>query len=120
VGGMNDGPDDAMDEVFGQRRHRPNHPDFWRISEVILGMDADFDPMNPPEGDRDALWRAKVLAVVDVDSVMYMAAHRVMRGFGSPADVAEARRQATIVALYMDAFIAGVKFQQAGGHQEQG
>lgn len=112
----------AMDEFFGRRRRRPDHPDFWRISEVILGMDAEFDPMNPPEGDRDALWKARVTEVVDVDSVMYMAAQRVLRAFGSPTfgGGVDVRMQATISALYIDAFIAGVKYQQAGGHQEPG
>ena len=110
----------GMDEFFGKRRHRPDHPDFWRISEVVLGMDAEFDPMDPPEGDRDALWKARVEEVVDASSVMYMASQRVMRAFGPPGDLDEARRQATIVALYIDAFIAGAKFQQAGGHQAPG
>lgn len=105
-----------MEEVFGRQSVRPTHPDFWRISEVMLGLDAGFD--EPGNDDvKERLWHERTSAVVDVESITYMAMQRVFMALGRPANRAEAIKMSTIVALVVDSFVAGATFQQHGGHQ---
>lgn len=103
---------DAMDEVFGRRKHRPDHPDFWRLSEVVLGMDAGFDE-SAPEEEKERMWAERVNAVGDRASILYMASQRVMRVLGPPPTETHARHQATYVAMWVDAFVAGAMFERA-------
>lgn len=100
---------DAMDEVFGRRKHRPDHPDFWRLSEIVLGMDAGFDEPASEE-DKERMWAERVDAVGDRASILYMATQRVMRVLGPPRTETHARHQAAYVAMWVDAFVAGATF----------
>ena len=112
----------AMDDVFGPRSQRPDHPDFWRISEIYLESDAAMDEA---EGDqKDVVWHDRVSDVVDLNSAMYAAMNRTMLAFGNPmaseggpAGKITLRQHAAVSALWVEAFMAGAMFQQRGGHQ---
>lgn len=90
---MTDGP------LFGDFPDRPDHPDFWKLSDVVLqhdGLteDADFDI------------QAHLATVLDPDSLRYMLAARVKRSHdrsGAPALV-----QAQ--AAWLDGFMIGVAY----------
>lgn len=102
----------AMDDVFGKHNDRPDHPDFWRISEILLTNDGAIEAAV----DKEREWLDRAGAVVDVESVAYMATQRANRLFGPPAPASAALHTA-VAALVIDAFVAGVMFEQRGGHQ---
>ena len=81
---------------------RPNTADFWRLSEAVLRNDGDAT-----EGGRSA---EQIYSdeIADLRSVLYMAKARAAM-MGLPA--------ISGATLWLDAFAAGVRFQQAGGHR---
>jgi hypothetical protein len=107
---------DAMDLVFGKNPDRPNTPDLWRISEVLLKNDGAID--EAPDEDKRATWLSITSAVVDVDSVRFMAEQRVLRAFGPVTKNTNLQVRAALVSLAVDSFITGACFQRAGGHRE--
>lgn len=111
---------DAMDEVFGKRPKRPDHPDFWRISEILLANDGAMDEAQGQD-EKDREWRRRTGAVVDIESVTYAGIQRAMR-VGSaidPRGFLPIKARAAIAALWVDAFVAGAMYEQHGGHQEK-
>jgi hypothetical protein len=103
----------GMDDVFGNRSNRPVHPDFWRISEVVLANDAPIEEAST-DTEREQAWRVRTGLVVDRDSVTYMAIQRSLR-VDREAPLAVRGKYAT---LWIDAFVAGAQFERAGGHRE--
>ncbi len=120
----------SMDEVFGRRSNRPDHPDFWRISEVILAADGAIEAATS-EGAKAKEWKARTSAVVDIDSVQYAAMERAKLAFGIPGGGSAFGRtggrvagltieqQATVAALWIEAFVYGAMYEQRGGHQDK-
>jgi hypothetical protein len=87
---------------------RPAHPDFWRMSEVILQHDGEAT-----EGDQSM--EEIVKDTVDLESLTYFAMQRAgtsCQKMGLPEALAPA-----LASVWMDAFMAGAKFQKRGGHQ---
>lgn len=87
---------------------RPTHPDFWRMSEVILQHDGEAT-----EGDQSM--EEIVKDTVDLQSLTYFAMQRAgtsCQKMGLPEALAPA-----LASVWMDAFLAGTKFQKRGGHQ---
>ena len=62
------------DDPLGRDRHpmRPDHPDFWRLSEIVLQIDAQADV---PGTNIDDL----VKQSIDLPSATYMALQRALR-----------------------------------------
>lgn len=91
---------------------RPEHHDFWRLVTVVNEGDDQADLGVPiPEIMTD---------LVDMESLIYMADQRVMRIERSSRAMRNltAEGRAAVVALYIDAFRTGVRFQQEGGHSD--
>lgn len=89
---------------------RPTHPDFWRISEILLANDGDAT-----EGRRSI--PEIVTAVVDVESLTYAAKQRARiacEALGLPTSDGWV---AKLASVWIDAFTAGATFEQRGGHQ---
>lgn len=87
---------------------RPTHPDFWRMSEVILQQDGEAD-----EGGQSV--EEIVKDTVDLPSLSYFAMQRAgiqCQRTGLPEALVP-----VLASSWMDAFLAGVRFQQRGGHQ---
>lgn len=97
---------------------RPQHPDFWKLSDVILQLDSQG------EAESDAFATA-VGEVVDMESLQYMAYQRALRVHAVangidprdgriPRELVEGpeNQQAiiAIVSAYMEAFIVGHRF----------
>jgi hypothetical protein len=61
-----------MDEVFGYRPNRPQHPDFWKLTEIILGLDGAVEAGEDVNHTR--LGKA-----VDLTSVRYTSVQRAKR-----------------------------------------
>jgi hypothetical protein len=79
----------------------PDGPDFWRLSEVILGLDADS------EGDIEAIFADTGYTV---EALIYMATQRAMRAINeAPAPRSLDDIVATYGATWTDGFIAGIR-----------
>lgn len=113
---MSENPGSAMDDFFGQRPLRPDHPDFWRLSQILLGTDLAVDG-EPTADAKDAAWRSLFENVIDQQSALYMASQRALLAAGdSGMDPVILARFTKVIT---DAFLAGVVFQQLGGHTER-
>lgn len=78
---------------------RPNHPDFWLISQVLIDTDAQMDNNTSPFEDT-------VGRVVDPKTLLYVAQQRGIRsGIQNPGV------RMKLEAAWMDAFMAGAQFQ---------
>jgi len=78
---------------------RPDHDDFWLMSEVVLDLDAAAD-------DRIAMER--IIGGIDLPSLAYMSTHRVVHGLG----MVKANPVAALGGAWIDGFMAGVNFQK--------
>lgn len=106
-------------EFFGAMPQRPDHPDFWKLSNVLMRLDRALDPSNP---DQEALERAyeERLAEIGVDqkSVAYMATQRAFRALGIESraellfDPQKAHLAIMLSSIWLDAFAAGVFFER--------
>jgi hypothetical protein len=83
-----------MTDAFDPHPGRPDHPDFWKLSDVILQQDGKTE-------DEDFDLAAWVSEVCDLDVVFYMAMQRGLR-MGVPPGVA--------FPLWLDAFMAGAAY----------
>lgn len=89
---------------------RPQHPDFWRLSEAVLYLDGEAD-----EGGRDI---ATITAgLVDPESLSYLCtvrAERFLLQLGMP------NRPALVMAVaagMLNGVATGILFEQRGGHR---
>lgn len=97
----------AMDEFFGPNALRPDHPDFWRLSQIVLAADARIQEA-PDLDAKEAAWVAAVDAAGDRASIMYMFGQRALIAIkGNPGALALVSRMAT---LAVDSFLVGVTF----------
>jgi hypothetical protein len=87
---------------------RPTRPDFWRMSEIILQQDGDAT-----EGGQSV--EEIVKETVDMQSLAYFAMQRAGKQLQN-AGLPEALKP-VLAATWMDAFLAGARFEQRGGHQ---
>lgn len=106
----------AIDDIFGPNRMRPDHPDFWRLSEIILGNDARIQDAPDVEA-REAAWAQMVANAGDPESINYMFGQRALIALGggtdadmSKLDIVLAARMAT---LAIDSFLVGVAFARS-------
>jgi len=97
---------DAMQDFFGPFPGRPDHPDFWKLSEVVLSLDAPAD-----EVGASALLDACTKVPIDLDTVMYMATQRASRVYG-------ASLAGLVAGLWIDGFMAGERYSRRYGHAD--
>lgn len=100
---------------------RPEHPDFWRLSEVVLSNDAPMEEAGANVKDKEAAWEEQVRKYIDEHSLTYMAVQRAFRAFGITTRgqlIERAEEVARYAGVWMDAFCAGAAFERAGGHRE--
>jgi hypothetical protein len=96
----------------GAPPNRPDHPDYRRISEIVLALDALVEAGTTVDAAAAALQAGKQNAA-DLDSVTYTAIHRA-RHLGSGCGPALLR---ALAAMWLEGFTIGVAFEQKGGHQ---
>lgn len=92
---------------------RPDHPDFWLLAEVVQDADAVRDNKTQPFEDQTG-------AMVDLESLRYMAEQRALRGQTLIQQLRFLRnltRQQQdmltmwVSATWMDGFYTGVRYQ---------
>lgn len=101
----------AMDDAFGARPDRPSHPDFWRLSSVVLDIDGQLQEATTQTARNAALARI-VAQYVDQDSLAYVALQRALRALMSTT-ATDASDIAKLAAVYLDGFITGCAYQKA-------
>lgn len=101
---------------------RPDHPDFWKLSEIILALKADREQQQRGEIDMaefERRWRAQYESVGDFDSIAYHAIQcgLALHEISTDADWAQLSRDgrkmkayAQSVQAFFDGFIMGAKF----------
>lgn len=90
--------------------NRPQHEDFWRLSEIILQLDAEAQAT----GVIDISDVVQKLVGADLDSIHYMAVQRALFIRGAAGLGTE-----QMAAGWIDGFLAGVLFQQRRSLPEQ-
>lgn len=88
---------------------RPEHPDLWLISQALIETDAQADA---DQGIGDITGR-----IVDPASLIYMAQQRATRAVISGA--APNSMAIVLTATWMDAFIAGARYQHLKASKAQ-
>lgn len=83
--------------------NRPDHPDFWLISQALIDTDAQADS---GQSMPDIAGR-----IVDTASLMYAAEQRVKLITGKGHLNPSARILIAMQALWLDAFVAGTRYQ---------
>ena len=86
---------------------RPDHPDFWRLSELVLQLDGQATEAGMQLDEM-------VAGVIDPASLGYMAVMRAMKLVGAETRgqlAAKQREVARFATLYHEAFILGVRFE---------
>lgn len=103
---------------------RPEHPDFWALSEIILAMKADMEEFTPPRvslEEQERKWRSHYEALGDFDSIAYCAiqAGLEVHGIKTGADWHALNRSEhgrlgyiQSVQTYFDGFLMGARFAQ--------
>lgn len=88
--------------MTSQRPERPDHPDFWLISQALIDTDKQTRHSG---GDQD--WPTITGRYVDPVSLLYVAMQRGL-ALAGPFDQ---ELIAKLGSVWVDAFIAGIKFQ---------
>lgn len=118
-----------LSDIMGPGGHtkRPDHADFWRLSEIIMQLKAR---MAEHEGDlveQERVWRESITAIGDFDSISYHAIqcavqiHGIQTAMDWQVMLANPQRHHAYVATvqaYYDGFTMGAEFQKRGGHRE--
>lgn len=107
-----------LDDVFGSNPNRPNHPDMWRLSEILLRMDSGMDPARHTEDELEAQFQATIKKIgIDSSVVSYAAIQRALRVIGMPAllaDPTKARDAVQLSSAWLDGFVAGALWSTDG------
>lgn len=89
---------------------RPQHPDFWKLSEIALRLDGKAN-----EGGQTMPEIVTELSVVDLASLEYLALNRAgtaLLAIGMPL---ENVLQSMLAAAMVDGFTIGVLFERQRG-----
>lgn len=86
--------------------NRPDHPDFWKLSKVLLANDASVieDGKSIPDTVRD---------IIDPAVLEYHAMNRVGLGAQLSGAGQDPRLLTLLGAIWIDAFAAGARFAKA-------
>ena len=105
-----------LTDVFGAPQERPSHPDFWKLSDVLLKMDGTIDPTTMSQEECEAAYVARLAELnIDPDVMGYAACQRALRGlaFFKDAPVEIRRMFATVLAsAWIDGFAAGALYER--------
>lgn len=105
-----------LNDVFGAMPDRPDHPDMWKLSGILLGMDAGLEP-GVPAVEKEALWQKRIAeAGINPEVVSYAATQRAFRSVGVQTrndllDPAKAIQVMRLASSWLDGFVAGARFK---------
>lgn len=102
--------------------HRPSHPDFARLTEIILELDAgvgDKMRVDPSSLDVEREGDELLGSVADPGSVAYVALQRSLRVISAEGGFS-AEDWLRSTALYLEAFIVGCRYHERYGKETSG
>lgn len=108
-----------INQFFGENPARPDHPDFWRLSDIILMLDGRMDEAQSDQ-EKGRVYTEAVADVADMDSITYMGMQRAFHALGihTKADLlARQSEVAILTTIWMEGFQVGVRFEKKGGKQ---
>lgn len=115
----------TMNDLFAGPPNRPDNPDFWRLSSIILKLKADAETYKDDMVAWEKAWRSVYEAVGDFDAIAYCAVQAGMQvnDIATPQQFSAALRDPSAafvkcVQTFFDGFIMGAEFVRLGGHQE--
>ena len=92
---------------------RPDHPDFWKLSNLILKYDGRMQEGEPGK-TIEQLFEESISEIVDLDSVSYMAFQRALRvvGIENPIQLIQSKELlVAIAAAWLEGFVIGNGFE---------
>lgn len=104
-------------DLFGRRPNRPDHPDFWRISDILLELDADIN-LETPSSEIEARFKKRLEEVgIDEESLHYSAMQRAFRAMGveTVGDILTGSNLPLVTAMmgcWVEAFQVGVLYER--------
>lgn len=116
---MTDSTDPLHDK--SKHPHRPDHPDFWRLSEILLQLDAyGSEPRVRTAQYVSKRQKDPVTSLfehtIDPDTLVYVATQRAMLARGRIGDLP---MEQSVRAAWIDGFMIGVRYQERGGHRDK-
>ena len=107
----------GMDDFFGRMPTRPSHPDFWKLSEIVLGLDGAMQDAMRAEGmSAEEVISREAAKLGDSYSVTYMATQRAMRVHGANT-VGEVNAKVDDIArtamVYLEGMLVGASLQRS-------
>lgn len=105
-------------EFFGAMPHRPDHPDFWKLSNVLLSMDQGLDPADLDEEAKDRAFKARIAEIgIDEQTLSYAATQRTFRALGitnslQMLDPKVMHQVMLLSSVWIDAFAAGAFYER--------
>lgn len=109
-----------LEDVFGPMANRPDTPDFWHISQIMLRQNGAIDDAKTADA-KEAVWQAEVRKrVSDPQVLAYMGLQRMLRALGitTRSEVAaNASVAPKMITLWMEGFLVGAEF--ADGNREE-
>ena len=113
--------DFSLEDFFGSNVSRPSHPDFWRLSDIILSLDAAMTEGIQQGKEVDDVIAEKAAEIGDSYSVVYIATQRAMR-IHNVATVGDLRKNMDNVLkssiIYLEGMIIGARLERSRFRQQ--
>lgn len=106
-----------VNDFFGHSEHRPDHPDFWKLSDVLLKMDSDLDTGTMTREQQEEQFKIRLGELgIDEGVLSYAATQRALRAMdgmppGMPPQL-KAMFGVLLSSVWIDGFAAGNFYQQ--------
>lgn len=100
--------DDWTDDLLKGPPERPQHPDFMKLSEIVLRHDG---PTSDPTAERLDL-DAKLTEYIDPETLTYMAMQRSMMFMAMVGITSTPQMVAAMSSVYLDAFLVGIEWER--------
>lgn len=105
-----------LNDFFGSMPHRPDHPDMWKVADVLLKLDGALEAAGDDNQAKDLAFQG-ILEEVGIDSevLSYAAMQRAFRvlGIRTRADLTKKIPEAIMLAsVWTEAFAVGALVAQ--------
>lgn len=104
-----------LTDFFGDQPSRPDHPDFAKLSEVLLRMDSGIGPHQTDEQNEAQHAKRLAEAGIDDEVLAYSASQRAFRmlGIDTKMDlVIKAPQAMALTSAWIDGFVAGSLYRE--------
>lgn len=90
--------------------NRPDSPDFWRLSDVVLKLDGRATEGNEP-------FEQLAGPLIDIEALEYMAEQRTAAFTQAVGVPPTPELQSLLVTVFVTSVLTGIEFEKAGGHR---